>query len=183
MAMTSVGIFPNTTDGLSAAAEGEYFWVAPATPADPVTLYRDVSGVAVLIATNPTQEQLQAAIDQSEALAAMFPHDEYVLFIFNDNASVVAVGGYPFARYVTTASVMTHAFVEITNGDAGSEVDVLFRKNGVAAATIETIVQGTPLDDSSISVSVEVGDELRAEIVEVRGNVYGVWAQLDGAVV
>lgn len=179
-ALTANSIYADTTAGLAASSEGDYFFTVPAAPGDPFNLYREVGGAAVLQSTYPSGAQLQGAVDDINALLTLFPRDEYTAFVNNDeNTTIVAIGGYPLSRSATDDRTLTHAYVEIINGVAESEVEIIFRVNEIVVHGPIDVVQGTPHDEA-VDIDIAVGDEVRVEIVSVTGSVYAVWAQLDG---
>ncbi|RUV70661.1 MAG: hypothetical protein EOR26_04900 [Mesorhizobium sp.] len=137
---------------------------------------------------NATTAEVQAArggepslSDRLDLLASRSSgFDEYGVAVYkSDN---VALGGYYAERSVSVAVTLSKIYAEVISGEVGASVDFYMSINDVVAYGPVTVVLGTPLNVSGLSIAVGDGDQIVFFLTYAAGNVKEFFAKAFGEV-
>lgn len=148
----SGGVYPDTTTGLAAVAEGEYFSVPSAEDTEYLILYRDVAGVAVEIKRYPSVEYFNGII-RSDAvkLPAIIDSNGVELLGFDADGSASfklpkKLSGIEQSRYSSSPAIFTSDYIELLGfKNDGSAVFKVSKEVANQVATLVGIAPYNPI--------------------------------------
>ncbi|RWL21989.1 MAG: hypothetical protein EOR57_06025 [Mesorhizobium sp.] len=142
---------------------GEYFW-APVS-AGTLGLYSVSAGPVV------TDTSVRSTRNSEEFGVVIYKSDG------------IELGGYYAERSASVALTLTKLFAEIVTGDVGAEVDFYLAVNGSVAYGPATVVLGTPVSLSGLSIAIGDGDQISFFILYMTENVTEFFAKAHGEIV
>ncbi|TIL30043.1 hypothetical protein [Mesorhizobium sp.] len=146
-----------------------------------IVLVRTTSANATtteVVAARDGQPSLDARLDLLAARKSGF--DEYGVAVYN--SANVALGGYYAERSVSISVTLSKIYAEVISGDVGASVDFYMSINDVVAYGPVTVVLGTPLNVSGLSIAVGDGDQVVFFLTYAAGNVKEFFAKAFGEI-
>lgn len=107
-------------------------------------------------------------------------YESYPISIFK--ADGIDAGGYFADRRANADSTQSTIYVEIVDGDPGSEIDIYLEVAGNIAWGPVAVEQGTPFLATELAIAVSEGDAVNWVITSVDGGVRAVFAKCYGAI-
>ncbi|CAH2408026.1 hypothetical protein [Mesorhizobium ventifaucium] len=95
--------------------------------------------------------------------------EEYGVAIYKSDG--IELGGYYAERSVSVDLTLINLFAEIIAGDVGSEVDFYLAVNDSVAYGPATVVLGSPIDITGLSIALSEGDKVSFFVLFVDGAV------------
>ncbi|MER9092223.1 hypothetical protein NKI34_14070 [Mesorhizobium sp. M0700] len=114
----------------------------------------------------------------SDRLDLLSGHEEYGISIYKSDG--IAIGGYYAERSANAASTQENLFAEIIAGDVGAEVEFYVSVNGAVTYGPITVVLGTPISLSGLSIAVAAGEQVSFVLLYTSGNVTDFFAKTYG---